>query len=1187
MVKFAKNHAASARKISLGKINMCKIYDSIRITKAIHSFCENHENGLFIANPPTGFGKTYAAEQFICDFIAHSLPKFDKIFYITNNKANLPYKNIIERMGTEQYYDKILYIDNIESTIRKCIKENNEKITESLKKVDMEKAQKLYDQIKNYISLIDKIRGDKKTEENKELIDMMKNKFYTHQRELNNVIREKLRKLSSIEQDCSIEDKYHDILNSDFSWFVDFWPVEKIPYADVIFMSVSKFMMPYSCLLAKGNRFYKKSDMMKNAIIIVDEIDGSKSTMFNNIFGERKDDKRVDIRSFQISQNDRVINKTLGNDYYEYFDEKTVTEWYTLNNELKKFIDENHLKYDFRLNDSDSNELDSTFLVNVHNKIYINSNNTDIGSYRYYYQDGVNYINGKDLNVSKSIILIEMLCKLQKFHNKYQNIMSDVIYGEKAKNFPGSYADLCYALVRPSGNRNEAYNKVSENILKKTFHCIKLKDNFNNKDVQNLQDSFYENSLNLITFQTGNRTKYETDIWYEYFNDTPESILYSMCKNFVVIGLSATSTMTYFGNFNLQYLEKKLGSNFEIFSDNDEIGKSIKKLQYSDRIKARYCDPEKDLEDTNVKLLIKDIDKFKIELERAFMLLSNDKDDDKFQYNRLFSIAISYIEFRCSPCKASLFLSNSYYGKNETIINMLKNIENQCVNKELVKHGNFYPTYVNSENFKEKIEEFYTKASEPDTQAFLFASYATLGSGQNLQYLVAEDEEQTTQIFKDISGLYLEKPRNILIHPQDFITDTDKKIFALAQQFDLQAYNPEMYPYKSDEITRSILGKIGRYPDKDKYNIYGHPYVIAASLQRVVQGVGRICRTTNKDSQILIRFEKELANDIYKYSSFLNNIHLLPEIRAIKDASMLIKEQEPPKAAQSQSLFSFCNNSDTDNTMDDERAYLLYMYGKGMDKDKPMKGGLIYDMYRRKAEYLYVKEKIRKIYLTNEEYQNFIYTAEPNYMHNIYMKFYKKYTPSYRYAVLKELEMLWPYMQEPLQTRGWKISTYSQDGYVLVNESEDVIKGNLGEDIFEIVFNRFIQEHNIHRYGTKDYEPLELCDFLYEHNAGSHTIPVAIDVKFWTNSIGSFKDQAEKFAEKMLQVKISKALFVNIYSLNNVSGNEEVYREVISTKSGKFTIYQIENILNKDADDKITINTKAINSFLHMIQEME
>ena len=65
--------------------------------KAIENFCQKRENGLFLLDMPTGFGKTYNVLEFIAENYDTEKYENTKFFFVTTLKKNLPFEDLRER----------------------------------------------------------------------------------------------------------------------------------------------------------------------------------------------------------------------------------------------------------------------------------------------------------------------------------------------------------------------------------------------------------------------------------------------------------------------------------------------------------------------------------------------------------------------------------------------------------------------------------------------------------------------------------------------------------------------------------------------------------------------------------------------------------------------------------------------------------------------------------------------------------------------------------------------------------------------------------------------------------------------------------------------------------------------------------------------------------------------------------
>ena len=72
--------------------------------QTIETIVERNGNGLFLLDPPTGFGKTSAVLEVIKEFLSgNSLySKVKKIFFVTNLKTNLPFFDLLDKLTEEE-----------------------------------------------------------------------------------------------------------------------------------------------------------------------------------------------------------------------------------------------------------------------------------------------------------------------------------------------------------------------------------------------------------------------------------------------------------------------------------------------------------------------------------------------------------------------------------------------------------------------------------------------------------------------------------------------------------------------------------------------------------------------------------------------------------------------------------------------------------------------------------------------------------------------------------------------------------------------------------------------------------------------------------------------------------------------------------------------------------------------------
>ena len=78
--------------------------------ESIEKFCQAKENGLFLLDMPTGFGKTYSVLEFIADNFDKPEYKDVKFFFVTTLKKNLPFEKLkghFAQRGKEREFDRL------------------------------------------------------------------------------------------------------------------------------------------------------------------------------------------------------------------------------------------------------------------------------------------------------------------------------------------------------------------------------------------------------------------------------------------------------------------------------------------------------------------------------------------------------------------------------------------------------------------------------------------------------------------------------------------------------------------------------------------------------------------------------------------------------------------------------------------------------------------------------------------------------------------------------------------------------------------------------------------------------------------------------------------------------------------------------------------------------------------------
>ena len=311
------------------------------------------KNGLLVVVMPTGSGKTYSANNFMVDSALD--PAFTrKIFYLTTQKKNLPKEND---------FDKFLK----PSDDRQKLKEKYLRVESNLDSVTcgLNKAE-----VKNAIP-----KSIKETEEYKQLINIInniedlksiKNEYCNQEKErARQEIEPQFRRMLQyrLEKEFrNVKDRIKAIRENDkWSWIKELYPSVLIRDKDIICMTMDKFLMPFS-LIAEPDVRLENSNIIDNAIIIIDEFDATKENVLKNIISDSKN-KRIDPIEFF-----KTIYFTLHNHYFPKKFTQASSKKEKSNNEnpldiieeLKKMSKQIYRKYHLYFNYKTENTTDKS-----------------------------------------------------------------------------------------------------------------------------------------------------------------------------------------------------------------------------------------------------------------------------------------------------------------------------------------------------------------------------------------------------------------------------------------------------------------------------------------------------------------------------------------------------------------------------------------------------------------------------------------------------------------------------------------------------------------------------------------------------------------------------------------------------------------------------------------------------------
>lgn len=224
---------------------------------------QQHEHGLYMCELPTGNGKTYDSARAMKEY-TDSIGNDTKIIYLTTLNKNLPEDALRAAYGSEELYKRnVLRLrSNFDEVVDKILE------IEVPEEMKTDAYLKLCKDVSLYRNAVEKRYADK--EYIKELADRItegdRQLRYEITKRLKNRFQTKTQRKNAIRTDAK------------YKWIGKLYPAVFTDDYKIILMSVSKFMKRNSILIDSSYEFLN-SDLIENAVIVIDEFDATKDTI--------------------------------------------------------------------------------------------------------------------------------------------------------------------------------------------------------------------------------------------------------------------------------------------------------------------------------------------------------------------------------------------------------------------------------------------------------------------------------------------------------------------------------------------------------------------------------------------------------------------------------------------------------------------------------------------------------------------------------------------------------------------------------------------------------------------------------------------------------------------------------------------------------------------------------------------
>ena len=1078
--------------------------------------------GLALIPAPTGFGKTYVT----CDFIARNIERLIeqgiKIIFVTPLIKNLPIdtlKQAFARHGKADLFEQVfLRLPSRYDSFNEHFNDVKSAMPGELKKSAG---------FKNVANLLHQSKPQHANASNNQAWS----KLYDLDKRFREVETEFRRELKqSIFPEKATKSEKKKILNQpDNQWVYQLYPEALFDDKPIVMMSMTKFLMPFSTLVESAYPLVEK--LKAGTVVFMDEVDACKQDI-QNVIIERGLDHHYDPIHLLKTSYKHLKTHTHPSfflkDSPKRKNKMNEKGWQSIQDTidfLTERMEEVYQRFGlgFQLK-TEQSEHSRQFLFSDYRTIQVSQKILDVTTDK---QQGVNWIkHHQNLEVS-DYQLNALLGGVQSVNKMLKRNISNV-----AKNYLEN-KNLDRAENQDEMLREQALNTVMSEYdieqnsgFRQSFFDARLQYATNIRFKAPLDEDyagFCAQGFSLFEMNDSPNHDTYTALKQYVFTDTPENYLAYLCDKARVIGLSATAEFENpLGNFYFNYLRQQLGDKFIRLTDaehariQDEFDQRTQ--GYADiKLDVGVFNNASDFEQALLDVLNDSemVEQLRDEIN-AFLSDTQKPDYLLQRYLNLFNSMQQFIETEDIYGFLALFTAlpkpdNPAFdlGWVERVFRHLTKDKPGLVLKVL-----------QSQNYADDLAEVKRLLSEGH-RVFVVSSYATLGAGQNLQFLIPDKLKNSVitindfnpSIEMDFNGLYLDDVTRVIPNPKE--NDEAYQLnSALDRLFKL------MYLHEAGEISTDQKDQLIKHSLQALYaskalnpiglkELRAHHNAVAAKL---IQAIGRLCRTNQKAPRIFIRLSETLLKSLHQ-ASLPATTPLLPEVKAI----LALQPSQLEQASTNQQLITQAENRN--------QKVALYIASMLANITSPNH----IKTWRALRAYCLAHPCVDE--WTDELYSDLhlqLPQAQEKYWYkpkdanlkrvDISDRYQSDYRDTSDLSRALERMMKLPGLVGYFEQKGWKTQLAKSKYWLVPVLWQNIYQGALGEEIGRFVFEQCL---GYPLYDLPDHYH-ELFDFKLKEG-------VYIDFKFWLNYRDEAKDYRAKVSEKMQRIGASKVLVVNVY----------------------------------------------------------
>ena len=1132
---------------------------------AVEKFVNAQEHGLCLIDMPTGTGKTYLTRKILGGYIRKEiLQDVGTIIYLTPQKKNID--DIFDELK-EDFLDNLPIFDA--SVLR--IYANYESVLEKFSSV----YKKMPDSIKNRQSCkdlkkqIELYEGWQKQNISKDFLDgilaeIRRNYEVSFRRDLS----EELSKIAKTKNA-----KKRKINSEEYSWVKDLYPACLTEDRKVLFMTVDKFVSSNDPIISKPYRFIS-NPKIKNALIFIDEFDATKDVLLNQEIQHCTDYKMDLIKLFSSISNTLKGREFPVSIFANSLDENDNTTSKHHFEKMKEYFakteEKYHLNYLFKLAAQEEN--DRYFLFDDYQLHTITNSKA-----------GKNIVLEVDKRKRQNIISISETSDDGKFYRTIYSIKNAInmfvsCCAKMAKVYMNHYNDEARKSNRDMMEIDQAVSTIidlynldyvmAKNLTAMIVDNIAIPVIDRGRDV--FDTDFYMNGFRYYDFKDDISHNESTAMAMCYLDNTPEKFMLSLASKARVVGLSATASIeTVTGNYNIEYLKDRLGSNFYTLPNEDRnnlriyIESRLSKNQNIQVLSEGINGEDGELESIVGQLFKKEenIEFFSGKFE-AYLQADRDPYYDVKRIVKAMKAVKDFIAAK--EARVLLVMTNrnvAEYGEynifsKDILDSIIKVLCEEARGTDDIREPKAH--YLNSAEFLSQKED-YKRDVQCGEKVILFSSYNTAGTGQNLQYEIDDREV-------DIDSLYLELPTNILVNVAKL--KEESSLIKLIYQYETLKTCGEITKNTAFSNIKSAFRRLMSLNKTEGFDYYAYASESVNNhiIKILIQAVGRICRKPDSNIDKNIYVDEEIFNKVDFSIAFKNGRMLNPEFRRIAEQNQVKELKEIHRNLNQATERNARVKTRIENMLSANRV----SWSEGdveqwnFMRDFVLRHPTI--SQEELAEAIKAHYSIKDFYLEardGETIDHYLYVEDEREAKQILYD----YSSEKRAKAIKIDEygtrltslVRIPAVKKAFQEKNYALSFKSNDGMILPVVYQNIYKGAVGE----IAGRAILEDKGIQLAEITDTTKFEKFDYCLANNKD-----VYIDFKNWSEYSQEKRDEyRQKCLSKLEKIGGRRIFIINVvaddFYIHKSYGGKIIEISTLCKRKGNFLFELDPNDMNK------------------------